>query len=130
MQVPSSILRATTAIAQWSADALLVVGSAPFGELKVRIGSLALQHRLPCILPDPLFLAPGDLGYYTAGGDSNELPSTMARQIDQILRGTKPADIPVVQPVRFTLRLSRSALNSLGIQIPDDVLPQITGWID
>jgi len=85
-----------------------------------RIASLALRHRIPAIFPDRRYLEAGGLMSY---GPS--LP-TMYRQaaayIDRIIKGTKPAELPVEQPTLFTLVVNRRSAKLLGLSLSDAIL--------
>ena len=85
-----------------------------------RVADLALQHRIPAIFPERRFLEAGGLISY---GPS--LPSTYrqaANYIDRILKGTKPGDLPVEQPTRFTLVVSQRCAKLLGLSLPEGIL--------
>jgi len=89
-----------------------------------RIADLATKNRLPAIYPRADFVASGGLMSY--GPDQIEPYQRAAWMIDKILKGTKPADIPVEQPTRFELVINFKTANALGLTIPPIVLMRAT----
>jgi putative ABC transport system substrate-binding protein len=84
------------------------------------ITSLAAQHRVPAIYPFHYFVTAGGLLSY--GVDSTDLFRRSASYVDLILRGTKPADLPVQLPTKFQLVINVKTAKTLGLEIPDKVL--------
>ncbi|HEX5863792.1 MAG TPA: ABC transporter substrate binding protein, partial [Casimicrobiaceae bacterium] len=87
-----------------------------------RIAELAINHRLPSICARSDYAENGCLmaygpGYSTEGRDG-------ARYVDKILKGTKPADLPVEQPTKFELVINLKTAKRLGITIPKSMLNQ------
>jgi putative ABC transport system substrate-binding protein len=97
-------------------DAIVVQPSLP----RNRVADLALKHRIPAIAPAGAFAAMGGLAGYTAS------PKEMARRsvamVDKILKGSKPADLPVEQPTTFVLSINLKTAKALGIEIPPTLL--------
>jgi putative ABC transport system substrate-binding protein len=104
------------------ADALLVHVDALFndGAGQSQIIALAGQHRLPTMMASPTFTARGGLISY--GADTRDLNRQAGVYIARILRGEKPADLPVVQPTNFALRVNLKAAKALGLSIPESFL--------
>jgi putative ABC transport system substrate-binding protein len=90
-----------------------------FAERK-RIVELAGKYRLPAIYPQKEFVDEGGLMYY--GIDSTDLYRRAATYVDKILKGTKPADLPVEQPTKFELIINLKAAKQIGLTIPPNVL--------
>jgi putative tryptophan/tyrosine transport system substrate-binding protein len=86
----------------------------------VRLGELALAHRLPAIFEYREFVAAGGLAGY--GGNSNEAHRLLAQYAARILKGEKPADLPVQQYGRFELILNLKAAKALGLTVPRRLL--------
>jgi putative ABC transport system substrate-binding protein len=107
---------AFAAMEQERADAVIVQPSLPRKPAIV----LALKHHLPPISPTPLFPAEGGLMSYSA--KQNDLYRRAAYYIDRILKGAKPADLPVEQPTRFELVVNLKTAKALGLEIPPMVL--------
>jgi putative ABC transport system substrate-binding protein len=90
-----------------------------FAERK-QIVDLAVKYRLPAIYPQKEYVDAGGLMYY--GIDSADLLRRAAHHVDKILRGTKPADIPVEQAMRFEFIISLPAAKQIGIKLPYELL--------
>jgi putative ABC transport system substrate-binding protein len=103
------------------ADALLVHVDALFNDQGERqIVTLAAQHRLPTMTASGAFPARGGLISY--GADGADLNRQAGVYIARILRGEKPADLPVLQPTNFALRVNLKTANALGLSIPESFL--------
>jgi putative ABC transport system substrate-binding protein len=102
------------------ADALYVVVDTLTSVHAVRISTMALDARVPTMHGAREFVAAGGLTSY--GTDLVDLWRRSADYIDKILRGAKPADIPVEQPTKFELIVNLTTANALGLTIPPTVL--------
>ena len=107
---------------QQHADALLVHVDALFndGRGQEQIVALAGQHRLPSMMANTTFTARGGLISY--GADTSELNREAGVYVARILRGEKPADLPVVQPTKFELWVNLKTAKALGLSIPESFL--------
>jgi putative ABC transport system substrate-binding protein len=105
-------------------DALIVHGYIVLVQHRTRIVDFAAQHRLPTIYSLREFVEAGGLMSY--GVYLPEVYRRAAVQVDKILKGTKPADIPVEQPTTFELVLSLKTAQALGLTIPPSLLFQAT----
>src|SRR5262245_9304926 len=101
-------------------EALYVVGDALLTTNRIRINTLALGARLPAILPNREFAEVGGLMSY--GANFPDLFRRAAEYVDKILRGAKPADLPVEQPTKFDLVINLVAAKALGLQVPPTLL--------
>jgi putative ABC transport system substrate-binding protein len=101
-------------------DALNVLGYPFTGIYRERIIDFVRANRLPAIFTSPRWLAAGGLISY--GVDFTDMYRRAAVIVDKILKGAKPATLPVEQPTRFYPRLNRKATRSLGITFPLSVL--------
>ncbi len=90
-----------------------------FGERK-RIVELARKYRLPAIYPDKEFVDEGGLLSY--GADNTDLYRRAAVYVDKILKGAKPADLPVQQATKFEFVINLKAAKQIGLTIPARVL--------
>jgi putative ABC transport system substrate-binding protein len=102
------------------ADALYVVGDALVATHRVRINTLALAGRLPTIHVVREFVEAGGLMSY--GANFADLFRRAGDYVDKILRGTKPADLPVEQPTKFELVVNLATAKALGLIIPESFL--------
>jgi putative tryptophan/tyrosine transport system substrate-binding protein len=103
-------------------DALLVHVDALFNDQggESQIVALAAQHRLPTMMAAATFPARGGLISY--GADTSDLNRQAGVYVARILRGEKPADLPVVQPTNFALRINLKTAKALELSIPESFL--------
>ena len=87
--------------------------------LKV-IVELAEKYRLPALYPFAVFVKHG--GLMSFGVDEPELGRNVAVMVGQILKGAKPADIPIFQPTKFDLAINLKAAKALGLTVPPELL--------
>jgi putative ABC transport system substrate-binding protein len=102
------------------ADALYVATDPLIFSNRMRINALAQDGRLPTIYGSREYVDAGALMSY--GPNWADLFRHAAEQVDKILRGTKPADIPVEQPTRFELVINLNTAKALGLEIPPTLL--------
>jgi putative ABC transport system substrate-binding protein len=92
-----------------------------------RLMQSAIGYRLPIVVPDPDLLEAGALmGFHVNTDDRGR---RVAAIVDKILRGAKPADIPIEQPTRFTLLINLKTAKALGITVPQSLLLRADGVI-
>jgi putative ABC transport system substrate-binding protein len=97
-----------------------VGGNAELVTMRQLIAELAAKHRLSAIYAYPVFVEAGGLMSY--GTDLIEPIRWAARQIDQILNGAKPGDIPYYQPTKFELIINLKAAREIGLTISEPLL--------
>jgi putative ABC transport system substrate-binding protein len=102
------------------AEALYVVIDALVNTHRIRINTLALAARLPTMNTFREVVEAGGLMSY--GANFPDLYRRAADYVDKILRGTKPADIPVEQPTKFDLVINLTTAKALGLKIPESFL--------
>jgi len=102
------------------ADALTVLTGAMFISERQRLVDLAAKHRLPAVYAWRVFVGAGGLMAY--GPDLADLFRRAATYVDRILKGTKPADLPVEQPRKFELVINVKTAKALGLKIPPSLL--------
>src|SRR5207245_4218595 len=109
-----------TALRRQRHDALLVLADPLLFFRYARIADLALSHRLASIAFWREFAVAGGLMSY--GPNFVELIQRSAWYVDKILKGTKPADLPVAQPTKFDLVINMKTAKALGLTIPQTLL--------
>jgi len=117
---PNEIESKFAAAAKARADAMLVLGNPVLNARRKQIVDLSVKHRLPATYSRPEYIDAGGLLYY--GTNYPELFRRAAGYVDRILKGAKPADLPVEQPTKFELILNLKAAKQIGLTIPNKVL--------
>ena len=100
--------------------AIMTATGNPFFAERKRIVELAVKHRLPAIYPQKEFVDAGGLMSY--GADYEDLYRRTAVYVDKILKGAKPADLPVQQATKFEFVINLKAAKQIGLTIPVDLL--------
>ena len=101
-------------------NGLLVDNSTPVRRKADQICSLALQRRIPAVGRERAFVDAGCLMCY--GENVNEMYRRAAGLVDRILKGAKPADLPVEMPTKFDLIINLKTAKALGLTIPPSLL--------
>jgi putative ABC transport system substrate-binding protein len=97
-------------------QAVLVQPSLP----RAKVAELAARHRLPAIAPTRSFATVGGLAAYSP--DVGEIAQRTAAIVAKVLKGAKPADLPVEQPTRFELVINLRTAQAIGLDVPRSVL--------
>ena len=105
---------------QKQVNAIMTTVDRSFFAERKRIVELAAKHRLPAIYSQKEFVDEGGLMSY--GADFDDLYRNAALYVDKILKGTKPADLPVQQATKFEFVINLKAAKQIGLTIPPDVL--------
>ena len=125
---PDELERAFAAMTKERAGAVLVLRGGIFFLHRSRLATLAAKHKLPAIFMDRRWVEVGCLMSY--GADPLDLFRRVGFYVDKILKGTKPADLPVEQPTRFELVINRKTARALGLTIPPSLLVQANRFIE
>jgi putative ABC transport system substrate-binding protein len=102
------------------ADAVLLLSSAVLNSRRTEISELSVKNRLPAIYGRPEFVEAGGLMSY--GVSFTDLHRRTAYYVDKILKGAKPSDLPVEQPIKYELIINLKAAEQIGLTIPPSVL--------
>jgi putative ABC transport system substrate-binding protein len=125
---PDEIERAVTAFARTATCGMVVTASAPTLVHRDRIVALAARLRLPAIYPRRLYVETGGLTSY--GFDIMDQFWRAAGYVDRILRGEKPAELPVQAPTKYELVVNLKTAKTLGIDVPPTLLARADGVIE
>ena len=117
---PKDIETAFRAASKGRAGAVLVLASAVLFSERTQIVDLAVKNRLPTIYFRSDFVEAGGLMSYSAS--FSDLDRRAATYVDKILKGRKPADLPVEQPIKFEFIINLKAAKQIGLTIPPNVL--------
>jgi putative tryptophan/tyrosine transport system substrate-binding protein len=105
---------------QKQVNAIMMIPTRPFFAERQRIVELAGKHQLPAIYPQKEFVDEGGLMSY--GVDYDDLYRRAAVYVDKILKGAKPADLPVQQATKFEFVINLKAAKQIGLTVPPEVL--------
>jgi putative ABC transport system substrate-binding protein len=117
---PDEVENAFASMVRGNVDALVVLTQAMFVLNRTRIVEMAAKSRLPAIYHRNEFVEAGGLMSY--GPNHADLYRRAAHYVDKILKGAKPADLPVEQPTKFEFVINLKAAKGIGVTIPADVL--------
>jgi len=99
----------------------MVVGPDPFNQVRIkRFAQLASRHRLPTLSVYRPFVAVGGLMAY--GPDTADVFRRTAAYVDRVLKGARPADLPVQQPIKFEFAVNLATARTLGLTVPPALL--------
>ena len=104
------------------ADALVVISNELFFDHHRQLAELTVRHRLPAMFHLREYAEAGGLMSY--GPSVPDAWRRAATYVDKILKGAKPADLPVEQPIKFELVINRKTAKALGLTIPPVILFQ------
>ena len=119
-RVPEDIDRAFADMAKARADAVIVAATPLFDVHRRRLVDLAVKNRLPTVFQFRSSVEAGGLMSY--GPDNADLFRRAAGYVDKILKGARPADLPVEQPTKFEMVINLRTAKALGLTIPPSLL--------
>jgi putative tryptophan/tyrosine transport system substrate-binding protein len=111
---------AFAAMVEWQANGVITLNDAFFFSQRERVVTLTINNKLAAVHPEREFVDAGGLVSY--GPNLGDLFRRAASYVDKILKGTKPAEIPIEQPTRFELVVNLRAAKALGLTIPESFL--------
>ena len=117
---PKDIETAFRTASKGRADGVLALTSSVLNSQRKQVTDLAAKSRLPAIYGQREYVEVGGLVSY--GTNDNDLYRRAATYVDKILKGTKPADLPVEQPIKFEFIVNLKAAKAIGLTIPPNVL--------
>jgi ABC-type uncharacterized transport system substrate-binding protein len=117
---PKDIETAFRAESKGRAEAVLVLNSPVLNSQRKQLTDLAVKNRLPAIYDRREFVDDGGLMSY--GTNLADLSRRAATYVDKILKGAKPADLPVEQPTKFEFMINLKAAKQIGLTVPPNVL--------
>jgi putative tryptophan/tyrosine transport system substrate-binding protein len=117
---PKDVESAFRAASKARADAVLMLGNGILNPHRAQIADLAVRSRLPAIYNSVEWVEAGGLTSY--GASIPHLLRRAATYVDKILKGAKPAELPVEQPTKFELVINLKAAKQIGLTIPPNVL--------
>jgi putative ABC transport system substrate-binding protein len=120
IRAPADLDGALDAAKAQHADTLITVEDPLTMDHAAKIANFSVDNRLPAISGLKVFTNAG--GFVSYGADLNELFRRSASYIDKILKGEKPADIPVEQPTKFELVVNLKTAKALGLTVPPSIL--------
>jgi len=107
-------------LVQKRVDALLVSAGSPFSQHRVQLATLAARYRVPAILPDRQHAEAGGLMSY--GSSAVDMFRKAGIYTGRVLKGEKPADMPVLQAAKFEFAINLHTAKLLGLEVPPTLL--------
>jgi putative ABC transport system substrate-binding protein len=120
VRAPKDMETAFRAAGKARAESIIVLSGPMVNSHRSQIVDLAVKSRLPAIYPWPEYVEDGGLMSY--GPSLTDLNRRAATYVDKILKGRKPADLPVEQPIKFEFIVNLKAAKQIGLTIPPNVL--------
>ena len=124
----AEIERVFAEMAEHRPDAVLITGEGDLYANRQLIAALAQKYRMPTMCPYRDYVDAGGLMAYTV--DLAELLRRMARDVQQVLNGTKPGEIPIYQPTKFELLINQKTAKLLGLTLPPTLLSRADEMIE
>jgi putative ABC transport system substrate-binding protein len=120
VQEPRDLSKTFEAMAHGGADGVVILSDALFNSARQTIVALAAQHHLPAVYEASEFVEDGGLISY--GPNIDDMTRRSAAYVDKILKGAKPANLPIEQPTKFDLVINLKTARNLGLAIPENLL--------
>jgi putative tryptophan/tyrosine transport system substrate-binding protein len=120
VHLPEDLEEGAARVAQAGAGAILTLSDSATISYRSQIAAAALLNRLPTMFSNKAYLGGGGLMSY--GPDITEIYRHAAAHVDKILKGARPADLPVEQPTKFELVVNLKTAKAIGLTIPESFL--------
>jgi putative ABC transport system substrate-binding protein len=120
LRIPAELAGVLEAIGQASVDGMIVLPSGVLFSKKERVAEFAIENRLPTMFEQREHAVAGGLACY--GPNLSELYRHAASFVDKILKGAKPADLPVEQPTKFDFIINLKTAKALGLTVPQSLI--------
>jgi putative tryptophan/tyrosine transport system substrate-binding protein len=120
VEASDELEKAFSAMSKERAEALVKLPSAVLTSYRKQIVELAAKRRLPAMYEDKVIVEDGGLMSY--GSDIADVYRRAATYVDKILKGAKPTDLPVEQPMKFEMIINLKTAKQIGVTIPPNVL--------
>jgi putative ABC transport system substrate-binding protein len=127
IQFPDGVDAAFAEAVRLRADAVVIISDGATIVHRAQLGSAGLKHRMPTIFANKTYSEGGGLMSY--GPDIIEVWHRAATYVDRILKGARPADMPIEQPTKFELVISLKTAKAIGLTIPPSLLQRADGVI-
>jgi putative tryptophan/tyrosine transport system substrate-binding protein len=128
VRIPEGLGEGMARAAQLHADAILIISDSSTISNRAAIGSSALANKLPTMFSNKAYLSGGGLMSY--GPDIVDTFRRSTSYVDKILKGAKPAELPVELPTRFELAVNRRTASALGLTLPPALLARVDFLLD
>ncbi len=120
--VPADLDQVASMCGKGGCQALLVATDPLFLSMRPQLSQWVVRLGLPAVYPSEAYVRDG--GLISCSANANELFRRAATYVDKILKGAKPADLPMEQPTKFDLIVNLKAAKAIGVTIPQLVLAQ------
>jgi putative tryptophan/tyrosine transport system substrate-binding protein len=128
VQGVDDLRRAFAKMVEWQANGVITLNDPMFFSQRERIVTLALDTKLAAVYPEAEFVEAGGLVSY--GANLPDLFRRAASYVDKILKGAKPAELPIEQPSKFELVINLKTARALGLTVPDSLLARADELIE
>jgi len=118
--VESDFDKVSTKLRELKASALIIAQDVYFNAEIARLAALTVRHAIPAIYPLPEFAAAG--GLFSYGASRSDAWRQAGIYVGRILKGERPAELPVVQPTKFELTINLKTARALGLTVPTTLL--------
>lgn len=127
IRTPADVGPAVTSAMAWGAKGFFNCVDSFINSQRFAIAKLAAQNKVPTIYTDKEYVLGG--GLMSLGVGHLEGYHRSAEYVDKILRGANPAELPIAPPTKLTFSVSRSALQTMGLSLPQEIRDRVSEWL-